>query len=95
MRNESKSLDPLPDEFTSIEEAAEFWDAHSITDYAEFPEPVDPDVDIRRCHFEIAVDAETFLALRQAAEREQKPIKKNSPARSSGRGCVTAEHTSD
>ncbi len=30
---------------------------------------------IRRRHFEIEVDEETFLALRQLARRERKPIK--------------------
>jgi hypothetical protein len=75
MRSEGKPVDPLPDEFKSIEEAAEFWDTHSITDYEEFLEPVDLDVDIQRRHFEIEVDEETFLALREVAEKERKPIK--------------------
>lgn len=50
MPSEDKRIDPLPDEFKSIEEAAEFWDTHSITDYEEFLKPVDADVDILRLH---------------------------------------------
>lgn len=75
MRDTDKHPDPLPDEFKSYEEAAEFWDTHSITDYEEFIEPVEVDVDIQRRHFEIEVDEDTFLALREAAQRERKPIK--------------------
>ncbi len=38
--------DELPDEFASLEEAGEFWDTHSITDYEEFLEPVEFEVDL-------------------------------------------------
>jgi hypothetical protein len=75
MQDTDKHPDPLPKEFKSYEEAAEFWDTHSITDYEEFPEHVEVDVDIQRRHFEIEVDEETFLALREVARREHKPIK--------------------
>jgi len=75
MRRTSKQVDPLPDEFKSRQEAAEFWDTHSITDYEEFLEPVDLDVDIKRRHFEIEVDEESFMALRETARKEQKPLK--------------------
>src|SRR5690348_4332818 len=30
-----KDRDPVPDEFASYEEAAEFWDTHDTTDYPE------------------------------------------------------------
>jgi hypothetical protein len=75
MRSTKRRIDPLPDEFKSHEEAAEFWDTHSITDYEEFLEPVDLDVDIKRRHFEIEVDEESFLALREIAKKEQKPVR--------------------
>ena len=75
MRNTDKHIDPLPDEFRSYQEAADFWDTHSITDYEEFLEPVDFDADIRRRHFEIEVDEESFLALRETAKKEQRPVK--------------------
>ena len=53
MKNTDKNVDPLPDEFATEEEAAEFWDSHSITDYEEFLEPVDLEVALERRHFEI------------------------------------------
>jgi len=75
MANTNEPVDPLPDEFASEEEAAEFWDTHSLTDYAEFLEPVDLDVVIERRHFEIEVDEQSFLAVRRDAEKQHKPVK--------------------
>ncbi len=75
MPSEDKHIDPLPDEFKSHEEAAQFWDTHSITDYEEFLEPLAVNMDIQRRHFEIEVDEETLLALREVAQKERKPMK--------------------
>ena len=74
-RDANRPVDPLPAEFSSEDEAAEFWDKHSVTDYEEFLEPVNLDVDIKRRHFEIEVDEESFLALRNTAKKQQKPVK--------------------
>jgi hypothetical protein len=70
-----KKIDPLPKEFGSEEEAGEFWDSHSITDYEELLEPVDMEVSIERRHFEIEIDEEAFLSLRETAKKHQKPVK--------------------
>jgi len=75
MPDTDKQVDPLPNEFRSEEEAAEFWDTHSITDYEEFLEPVGLEVDLKRRHFEIEVDEEIFSALRDMAKKLQKPVK--------------------
>ena len=75
MSDTDRPTDSLPDEFKSYEEAAEFWDKHSLTDYEEHLEPVEFDADIQRRHFEIEVDEESFLALRETAKKERKPVK--------------------
>lgn len=75
MRGTNKQLHPLPNEFRSEDEAAEFRNTHSITDYEEFLQPVDVRVDIKRQHFEIEVDEESFLALRDSAKSQRKPVK--------------------
>ncbi len=75
MRNTNRRIGPLPEEFRSDEEAADFWDRHSITDYEEFLEPVEFEADIQRRHFEIEVDEESFLALRDSARKQRKPVK--------------------
>ena len=38
--------DELPDEFSSLEEAGEFWDTHSTADYDDIFEPVEFEVDL-------------------------------------------------
>lgn len=75
MKGTDKKIDPLPEDFGSEDEASEFWDTHSITDYEDFLEPVDLDFDIKRRHFEIEVDEEAFLALRAIATERRKPVK--------------------
>ncbi len=75
MKERDNPITPLPDEFASEEEAAEFWDAHSIADYEESLEPGNLDLALKRRHFEIEVDEESFLALRSSAQRQHKPVK--------------------
>ena len=75
MTNTNRQIDPLPEQFASEDEAAEFWDKHSITDYEEFLQPVDFEADIKRRHFEIEVDEESFMALCNIAKRQRKSVK--------------------
>jgi len=35
MSNRGKHVDPIPNEFTTYEDAAEFWDTHDTTDYPD------------------------------------------------------------
>ena len=75
MRSTDEHRDQLPMDFKSEGEAAEFWDTHSIADYEEFLEPVAVAVTLKRRHFAIEVDEESFVALRESAKRQNKPIK--------------------
>ena len=75
MASTGKQIDPLPEEFASEDEAGDFWDTHSITDYEEFLEPMDLEVNLERRHFEIEVDEQSFLALRSNAQKQHKPVK--------------------
>ena len=45
-----KDRDPLPDEFSSVQEAADFWDSHDLPDYEDQIREVDLTVDLRRPH---------------------------------------------
>ena len=40
----SQTRDPLPEECETFEGLAEFWDAHNVTDYAEYLTPVECEV---------------------------------------------------
>ena len=44
----NKTMDLIPEEFESLEAAAEFWDMHSLTDYWDQTEAVHFDVDLQR-----------------------------------------------
>ena len=41
MKDKDKSHDPLPETFATAEEAGEFWDTHSTSDYKEYLESED------------------------------------------------------
>lgn len=40
----NKTADPIPEDFVTIEEAAEFWDTHSLVEYWEQTSEVDIDI---------------------------------------------------
>jgi len=67
MENKNKIVDPLPDSFATEEEAGAFWDAHSAMDYAEYFEPVDDVIEIKKRIFEVRVAEDVFEKLQQEA----------------------------
>jgi hypothetical protein len=70
---ESKSVrDPIPDQFATIEEAAEFWDTHDLADYWDLTEEVDFEVNLRRRRYPVALDPE--LAEKLAKEARQRGL---------------------
>ena len=73
MKDTKSEKDKLPEAFSSYEEAAEFWDTHDSTDYAEHLVAVEVDVDLKRRHFEIEVDEDVIRALEKRAGSEHIP----------------------
>jgi predicted DNA binding CopG/RHH family protein len=69
MSDKRKQTEPLPEEFASYEEAAEFWDTHDTTDYSESFETVTVEAELKRRRYEVEIDEELMKAL---AERAQK-----------------------
>jgi len=70
MSKKAKQVDPIPDEFTSYEEVAKFWDTHDTTDYPDSFETVPVQADLKRRHFEVEVDEDLIKVLApQAQER--------------------------
>jgi hypothetical protein len=55
-KNTAKPIDPIPDEFNSYEEAAEFWDTHDTTDYPEAFETVEVETEFRRRRYEVKIE---------------------------------------
>lgn len=67
MQNKNKSIDPLPDSFETEEEAGDFWDAHSTSDYEEHMKTSDDVIEIRERIFEVQVAEDVFQKLQQEA----------------------------
>jgi predicted HicB family RNase H-like nuclease len=74
MANKKKAIDQLPESFATEEEAGEFWDAHSVADYAKFLEPADEQFDIGKRVFEVRVSEEVFDHLRKKAESARQSV---------------------
>jgi predicted DNA binding CopG/RHH family protein len=66
-----KDIEPLPEEFGSLEEAAEFWGSHDTMDYAEaFSEQtLEVQGELHRRHWEVEVDEDLIPALRDRASK--------------------------
>ncbi len=65
-----KQIDPIPEEFASYEEAAEFWDRHDTTDYPNAFRRVEVQSELRKRHTEIEIDADVIKVLRAQARRK-------------------------
>jgi hypothetical protein len=74
MKNKGQQFDPLPEKFSSYEEAAEFWDTHDTTDYLDAFQPVTVQAEFRRRHYEVEIDKDVLLALRERARRTGVPV---------------------
>ena len=58
MGRSSKKREPMPPHFTSLEEAAVFWDDHDLTEYWEVTQEAHFEVDIQRRVFLTALEPE-------------------------------------
>lgn len=65
-----KRRDPIPDKFSSVQEAGEFWDSHDLTDYEDQTREVDFEVDLRRRVFLTALEPELAKKVAAYAHRQ-------------------------
>lgn len=65
-----KRIEPIPEEFSTYEEAAEFWDAHDTADYPEAFRTVEVVAELRRRRFEIEIDPDIASVLRRRAQQK-------------------------
>ena len=70
MPRSKKERDPFPAHFGSIEEAAEFWDTHDLSDYADLTREATFEVDIQRRVFLTALEPELAKRLTECAHRQ-------------------------
>lgn len=66
-----KRIDPLPEEFTSYAEAAQFWDSHDTTDYPGAFRTVKVVSRLRNRHYEIPIAPDVVRALQARARRKR------------------------
>lgn len=67
--SKKKQIDPIPAQFTSLEEAAEFWGTHDTTDYPGVFRKVRVVAELRNRHYEIPIDADVIKSLEVRARK--------------------------
>lgn len=70
MASSKPARDALPEAFATIEEAATFWDTHSIADYWAETERVHFDVDLQRRHYLVALTPDIITRVMVAAQKQ-------------------------
>ena len=76
-KSKSKKLrDPLPEHFSSLEEAAEFWDTHDSGDYEGFFEDVECRFDVKTKSYLISLDGALYDKVRAVAKKRRVPAEK-------------------
>ena len=74
MNDKKKPIEPIPEEFATYEEAAEFWDTHDTTDYPEAFETVELQAELRQRHYEIEIDEDIIKVVRERAQKRGVPV---------------------
>lgn len=69
MSDKQKQVDPIPEEFASYEEAADFWDTHDTTDYLDSFDTVAVEAELKRRRYEVEIDEELMNALTEQAQK--------------------------
>lgn len=67
---ESKVRDQIPEQFATLEEAAEFWDSHDLADYWDLTEEAEFDVNLHRRRYLVALEPELAEKLASAAHQK-------------------------
>ncbi|MDQ3009686.1 MAG: BrnA antitoxin family protein [Acidobacteriota bacterium] len=70
MAKSKKKRDPLPEQFSSAEEAGEFWDTHSSADYEEYMQEAHFEVDLKRSVQEVRVADQVLREVRKIAHQQ-------------------------
>lgn len=71
MAENKMTKDPLPETFDTLEEMAEFWDTHDLTDYEEYLTPVEATISAHPKHHYVVTLSDTLeTLLRQVQQTE-------------------------
>jgi predicted DNA binding CopG/RHH family protein len=69
MSDKQKRVEPMPEEFATYEEAAEFWDTHDTTDYPDDFEAVAIEAEFKRRRYEVEIDEDVMKVLHEQAQK--------------------------
>jgi hypothetical protein len=70
--NGKKRIEPIPEEFNSYEEAAEFWEVHDITDYPDAFQTVEiEDTELRQRFYEVEIAEDIIKILSEQARKRR------------------------
>ena len=67
--SKKKRIDLLPDEFSSYEEAGDFWDTHDTTDYLDDFRTVEAKTELKHRYYEVEIDEDLEKILRIKASQ--------------------------
>jgi predicted DNA binding CopG/RHH family protein len=68
-KNRKRPTEPLPDQFSSAEEAGEFWDTHSGADYEQHMKEVQFEVELKRRAHDVRVTDNLLREVRKIARQ--------------------------
>ena len=63
--------DPIPENFSTVEEAVEFWDTHSAADYWDIMEEVDLQFDVKGHIFLAQIQEDIYTRARALAKSKR------------------------
>lgn len=66
-----KNREPLPEEFETLEELAEFWDTHDVTDYADYLTSVECEIAPHPTHEYVITLSDTLDALMREVQKRE------------------------
>ena len=70
MNTGKRGIFTIPENFSSLEEAGEFWDTHDTTDYPDAFQTVEVNAELRNRYYEVEIDMNVAQALRDKARQQ-------------------------
>ena len=70
MQRSKKIKEPIPEEFTTLKEAAEFWDKHDLADYWKFTKEVEGDIRVPPTPRYVPLEKEISEFITEIAKKE-------------------------
>ena len=70
VKSKNKKCDSLPEEFSSLEEAGEFWDTHSSSDYEAEMKELRFEVELKNRAHEVRLTNQLWQEMRKIARKQ-------------------------